>query len=221
MALAAGRSGYGRVVGPAGQLSALGAAAMSMTSRPPLPSPVMVKNVLMHKPNDEAGISSWTFQPLRFSRYATAALFGLIPLALLFDTPPGEPFTLILLTVLSEWCAWRGLRLGVVVRPSQVVVQGCLWRRTIPREVITGMTTYPSLIWTGARGQSRKSQVHALAYHPRALASRNTQTRAQSQKLRHDLGLDTLGSKRKRQGRPQANREEGCSSRCQRPFWLG
>lgn len=158
----------------------------------------MADDVLMHKPYDKSGSRGRAFQPLLFSRWATAAIFGLIPFALLLDPPPGEPFTWLLVTAIFEWFAWRGLRLGAVVSPSQVVVRGYLWDRTIPRQALTGMTNYPSLVWTGARGQARKTPVHALAYNPRALTAINNESKAQSQRLRQALGFDPQGRKRKR-----------------------
>jgi hypothetical protein len=62
------------------------------------------------------------FQPIRFSRRAWAAIAVAIPCLLLLDPPPGSPVTWAVVAAFSLWVARRGLRMGVVLSPTSLVV---------------------------------------------------------------------------------------------------
>jgi hypothetical protein len=54
------------------------------------------------------------------------------------------------------------LRLRLILDANQAVVRGYFGTRRIPRGAITGITAWPSIMWTDARGQQRKTVVNAL-----------------------------------------------------------
>ncbi|HEY5833720.1 hypothetical protein [Streptomyces sp.] len=58
--------------------------------------------------------------------------------------------------------AVRGYRAGVVCGNGELTVRGWLWTRVIPRKSITGITDYPAVRWTDARGRNRWSPMWVL-----------------------------------------------------------
>ena len=91
--------------------------------------------------------------------------------------------------------------MGVVVFPTEVIVRGYFWDRHIPRQSITGMTTYPSLEWLDGQAKSRRTPIHSLAYNPKALSPINDEASSQVRRLRQILGIDPKGRRKRRRRR--------------------
>jgi hypothetical protein len=54
------------------------------------------------------------------------------------------------------------LRLRLILDANQAIVRGYFGTRRVPRGAITGITAWPSIVWSDARGQRRKTVVNAL-----------------------------------------------------------